>query len=261
MPTTDHGELAGSRPGRSRPMRRPANAAQPGQGNPPAGAPVRRRHALRRQRVQPRLPGGPRRRRRRQRARRLPPLPREAGRAGRAAAHRQPGPARRRPPGGGRRRRPCAALGRLVQFHVDFALSNPDVIRVQDRDFSNLAERGPGAGPRPAAQLRGALGGRARRASRAPDGHGRPPDAGPRDLRPDQLHAALGPQPWPADGHQVGQAAAGEHGAGRPAGDGQPARPTPTRHPRCPAADSARSPARTGHFDTRTPGCWRSHPR
>jgi hypothetical protein len=26
----------------------------------------------------------------------------------------------------------------LVQFHVDFALSNPDVIRVQDRDFSNL---------------------------------------------------------------------------------------------------------------------------
>ncbi|MDQ1623913.1 MAG: hypothetical protein QOH19_2331 [Actinomycetota bacterium] len=31
------------------------------------------------------------------------------------------------------------ALTRLVQFHVDFALSNPDVIRVQDQDFSNLA--------------------------------------------------------------------------------------------------------------------------
>jgi len=31
------------------------------------------------------------------------------------------------------------ALSRLVQFHVDFALSNPDVIRVQDQDFSNLA--------------------------------------------------------------------------------------------------------------------------
>ncbi|WP_426998782.1 TetR/AcrR family transcriptional regulator [Pseudarthrobacter sp. N5] len=35
---------------------------------------------------------------------------------------------------------PAAALGRLVQFHVDFALSNQDVIRVQDRDFSNLTE-------------------------------------------------------------------------------------------------------------------------
>jgi AcrR family transcriptional regulator len=35
---------------------------------------------------------------------------------------------------------PLAALGRLVQFHVDFALSNPDVIRVQDRDFSNLTD-------------------------------------------------------------------------------------------------------------------------
>jgi AcrR family transcriptional regulator len=34
---------------------------------------------------------------------------------------------------------PSTALARLVQFHVDFALSNPDVIRVQDRDFSNLA--------------------------------------------------------------------------------------------------------------------------
>lgn len=34
---------------------------------------------------------------------------------------------------------PASALARLVQFHVDFALSNPDVIRVQDRDFSNLS--------------------------------------------------------------------------------------------------------------------------
>ena len=33
-----------------------------------------------------------------------------------------------------------AALRRLVEFHVDFALSNPDVIRVQDQDFSNLAD-------------------------------------------------------------------------------------------------------------------------
>jgi AcrR family transcriptional regulator len=33
----------------------------------------------------------------------------------------------------------AAALGGLVEFHVDFALSKPDVIRVQDQDFSNLA--------------------------------------------------------------------------------------------------------------------------
>jgi AcrR family transcriptional regulator len=32
------------------------------------------------------------------------------------------------------------ALAALVRFHVDFALANPDVIRVQDRDFSNLSE-------------------------------------------------------------------------------------------------------------------------
>lgn len=31
-----------------------------------------------------------------------------------------------------------AALRGLVQFHVDFALSNPGVIRVQDRDLFNL---------------------------------------------------------------------------------------------------------------------------
>ena len=33
----------------------------------------------------------------------------------------------------------AAALGDLVRFHVDFALSNPDVIRVQDRDLDSLA--------------------------------------------------------------------------------------------------------------------------
>ena len=32
------------------------------------------------------------------------------------------------------------ALVALVRFHVDFALSNPDVIRVQDRDLDSLAE-------------------------------------------------------------------------------------------------------------------------
>ena len=33
----------------------------------------------------------------------------------------------------------AAALRSLVRFHVDFALSNPDVIRVQDRDLDGLA--------------------------------------------------------------------------------------------------------------------------
>ena len=47
--------------------------------------------------------------------------------------------------GGGRRvvadsGAPAGALARLVAFHVDFALSNPDVIRVQDQDFSSLAD-------------------------------------------------------------------------------------------------------------------------
>jgi AcrR family transcriptional regulator len=36
---------------------------------------------------------------------------------------------------------PASALRRLVEFQVDFALGKPDVIRVQDRDFSNLAEQ------------------------------------------------------------------------------------------------------------------------
>ncbi|GGJ15070.1 SACE_7040 family transcriptional regulator [Paenarthrobacter histidinolovorans] len=35
---------------------------------------------------------------------------------------------------------PEDALKALVAFQVDFALSNPDVIRVQDRDFTSLSE-------------------------------------------------------------------------------------------------------------------------
>jgi AcrR family transcriptional regulator len=34
---------------------------------------------------------------------------------------------------------PGEVLGRLVAFHADFALDNPDVIRVQDRDLGSLA--------------------------------------------------------------------------------------------------------------------------
>ena len=37
-------------------------------------------------------------------------------------------------------RDPLTALRRLVAFQVDFALGKPDVIRVQDRDLSNLSE-------------------------------------------------------------------------------------------------------------------------
>lgn len=35
---------------------------------------------------------------------------------------------------------PAVALQGLVRFHVNFALTNPDVIRVQDRDLDSLAE-------------------------------------------------------------------------------------------------------------------------
>ncbi|MBT2587466.1 TetR/AcrR family transcriptional regulator [Arthrobacter sp. ISL-95] len=35
---------------------------------------------------------------------------------------------------------PLSALTGLIRFQVDFALSNPDVIRVQDRDFGSLSE-------------------------------------------------------------------------------------------------------------------------
>jgi AcrR family transcriptional regulator len=35
---------------------------------------------------------------------------------------------------------PRAAIDSLVEFHVDFALANPDVIRVQDRDLDSLTD-------------------------------------------------------------------------------------------------------------------------
>ncbi len=35
---------------------------------------------------------------------------------------------------------PTAALRELVAFHLDFALTQPDVIRVQDRDLDSLAD-------------------------------------------------------------------------------------------------------------------------
>ena len=35
---------------------------------------------------------------------------------------------------------PAAALGELIAFHVEFAITNPDVIVVQDRDLASLAD-------------------------------------------------------------------------------------------------------------------------
>ncbi len=35
-------------------------------------------------------------------------------------------------------RDPAAALAGLIEFHLDFALDEPDLIRIQDRDFANL---------------------------------------------------------------------------------------------------------------------------
>ena len=56
----------------------------------------------------------------------------------------------------------ASALAALVRFHVDFALRDPDVIRVQDRDLAALVPAGPRVGPRPAASLRRPVGRRAR---------------------------------------------------------------------------------------------------
>ncbi len=33
---------------------------------------------------------------------------------------------------------PAAAVARLIEFHLDFALDEPDLIRIQDRDLANL---------------------------------------------------------------------------------------------------------------------------
>jgi hypothetical protein len=33
---------------------------------------------------------------------------------------------------------PARALDGLIEFHLDFALSEPDLIRIQDRDLANL---------------------------------------------------------------------------------------------------------------------------
>ena len=100
----------------------------------------------------------------------------------------------------------AAQLRALIAFHVDFALDNPALITVQDRDLGSLTETDAAAGAPAAASLRRGVG---RRAGPAAPGRRRPdlPGAGARGLRADQLHAA---QRRPA----------------RPPGDGAPCSPT-----------------------------------
>ena len=71
---------------------------------------------------------------------------------------------------------PAAQLRALIAFQVDFALDNPALITVQDRDLGSLAERGGRPGAPAAAALRRGVGGRARRGCTPPR---TPPPAGP----------------------------------------------------------------------------------
>ncbi len=57
------------------------------------------------------------------------------------------------------------ALDRLVAFHTAFALTEPELIRVQDRDLANLSTGARPRGPPAAARLRRGLGRRARPAA------------------------------------------------------------------------------------------------
>ena len=84
---------------------------------------------------------------------------------------------------------PAAQLRALIDFQVDFALDNPALITVQDRDLGSLPERRGRAGPPAAAPLRRGVGDRARAAA---PGRRRRHLPGPRArrLRADQLHPA-----------------------------------------------------------------------
>ena len=105
---------------------------------------------------------------------------------------------------------PATQLRALIAFHVDFALDNPALITVQDRDLGSLPERGRRAGPPAAAPLRRGVG---RRPGPPAPGRRRRALPGPRArrLRADQLHAAQRrPAEPPGDGRP-----AGRHGLGR----------------------------------------------
>ena len=113
--------------------------AQPAQVRPPLAAAGRRRTAVRRTGLPRRPSRGHRRRRRCQRARDLPALPQQGSPAGGASGGDQhPFAGRRASRRGRQRRTPGAALDGLVEFHLDFTLGEPDLIRIQDRDLSQL---------------------------------------------------------------------------------------------------------------------------
>ncbi len=87
---------------------------------------------------------------------------------------------------------PAAALRGLVEFHVDFALSNPDVIRVQDRDLDSLPEADRAevrALQRSYVELWVGVLGELHRAAGAQDTSGREPDVAELRVR---AHAVFG---------------------------------------------------------------------
>ena len=67
------------------------------------------------------------------------------------------------------RRRATAALDGLIDFHLDFAFGESDLIRIQDRDLEPPARRGQAAGPPEPAAVRRDLGGRTARTRPALD--------------------------------------------------------------------------------------------
>ena len=83
-----------------------------------------------------------------------------------------------------------ASLRALVAFHVDFALTKPDVIRVQDRDLDSLSDADRLQVQVPAARLCGAVG--RRRWSSCSPSRDLPCSAlaGAGSFWPDQLHPA-----------------------------------------------------------------------
>ena len=106
-------------------------------------------------------------------------------RADQRAAARPAAPSGWPPPGPTR----AAQLRALIAFQVDFALDNPALITVQDRDLGSLPDAEAAAGAPAAAPLRRGVGGRARPA--APGGRRRRlPGPRARRLRADQLHPA-----------------------------------------------------------------------
>ena len=97
-----------------------------------------RRAAGGRTRIPRRATRGHRRRGRRQRTGDLPPLPQQGSAARRTAGRHQHPTAGRRHRRRRPRRSPAAALDGLIDFHLDFAFDEPDLIRIQDRDLGHL---------------------------------------------------------------------------------------------------------------------------